>query len=706
LQPTDPYNPIPLAQQSREAAVELLIQRSELDSEIAAAMSKAVEPRLPVAAELLAAALRRRPPDGGRALTEIILAWRPNRAATLAFAAAADGTVAQIAAPEVAPYWVAAAGRRAYRMARTATALLVGPVMGAAVAWYTDTHHWGAAPASPSLADAVAALAVVATINVFTVQLSAQRLPGAIARVAGRPGWLVAAYSVAVTMAALSAFPGRQALLATALGWARVVLVAIFLVTLVGAMYVIVRRTDPGRAAGAFADATFAAYRAAGRRLGRIQAKAAVIRALLDDLVGFERGIEPELVGVRTRVFARRRGLLLPSSRRLRRLAAVSEVAGGNVRIRISPGIGTTVTRGEQIAAVLPASFATVPRRIPRRVGRVLRIRRMRRLDDVATSAVALVAMAVDLAGSGDVGSAETVAEVAAELVSEHVVAARTARRRQLRRHARRATRLERRHPAHVLRAGVGSAAAAERARDTEPAPIAPALRDTVKATVRAQLRGDRDIADVPEMILEALLRRSELAEWGATVAVTEIPQNWEQVGTHPSAVIQLLTMSGVRALELRDRQTIALVRDRLQRLSDQQFQRLSDQQAEWVVGGASVLTALTCWLAPGVAGEMFTWYEKLADGVKTELRLDLCRVGAAALVAGVPSVAVRAADGLLRTSPDLPLLRRFVLGDVVRGREEAHSTLQGGYLGASPADALADFLTMLERLQSVLSQP
>lgn len=547
------------------------------------------------------------------------------------------------------------------------------------------------------MAEAVAALAVVATVNVFTVQLSAQRLPGPIARIAGRPGWLVAAYSVAVTMAALTAFPGHRSLLAAATGWARIALLVTFLVTLVGAMYLIVRRTDPGHAAGAFADATSATHRAAGRRLGRMQAKAAVVRALLGDLVGFEQAIEPELVGVRTGVYARRRGLLLPSPRRLRRLAAISAVADGSVRIRISPMIGRSVTRGEQIATVLPASFATVPRGLPRRVRRVLRIRRMRRLDDVTTSAVALVAMAIDLAGSGDVGSAESVAEVVAELVSEHVVAARTVRRRRLRRDAMRAARVERRHPAHVLRAGMVSAAAAARARDTERAPIVPALRDTVKATVRARLRDERDLADVPEMIFRALLRHSELAESAAAVAVTEVPHDWEQVRAHPSAVIEVLTMSGVRALELRDRQTIALVRDRVR--------GLSGQHAKWVVGGASVLTALSCWLAPDTAGEMFTWYEKLAEGVEMEPRLDLCRVGAAALVAGVPSVAVRAADDIVRTSPDLRILRRVVLSDLVRSREEAQSNVRGGYLGATPADALADFLTLMERLQGALSQ-
>jgi hypothetical protein len=691
-QPTDPYNPIPLADLSRQAAVDLLAQRSELDSDIASALPPYTESALPVAAELLASALRRRPPDGGRALTDVILGWSPTRSAALAFARAADGSIAQVAAPDSAPPWAAAAGRRAYRWARTATALLIGPVAAAAVIWYTHSHHWRSSAATLGVIEAVAALTVVATVNIFTVQLSAQRLPGAIARVAGRPAFLVASYSATVMMVVLAAFPDEMRFGAAATGWARIVLLVIFLFSFVSAMYVIVRRTDPGRGAEAFAAETSAAHRAAGRA----QAKAAAARALLSDLVGFEQGIEPELVGVRTRIFASHRGLLLPSPRRLRRLAAISSVADGSVRVRISPGFGTAVGRGEQIAAILPASFAVVSAKLPRRVERALRIRRMRRLDDVGTSAVALVAMAVDLAGAGDVGSADAVAEVAAELVSEHVAAARAARRRRLEREARHAARVKRRHPPHGLRTDVESAAAAVRARDAEPAPAIPALRDTVKAAVRARLSDERDLAGVPEKVLRALLRHSELADSAAATAVMVVPGNWAQVRARPSAVVEILIMSGVRALELRDRPAIAVVRDRLK--------RLSDGHVQWTVDGASVLTALSCWLAPDSAGEMFTWYEELPADVESARSLGLCRIGAAALLAGVPSIAIRAADCLLRISPDPRVLRPVVLGGQVRSREIAESNMRGGYLGVSPADALADFLTLVERLQPALS--
>ena len=101
----------------------------------------------------------------------------------------------------------------------------------------------------------------------------------------------------------------------------------------------------------------------------------------------------------------------------------------------------------------------------------------------------------------------------------------------------------------------------------------------------------------------------------------------------------------------------------------------------------------------------MFTWFEELATRVESDPRLDLCRVGAAALVAGVPSVATRAAASVLRNTPNLPTLRHQVLGDPIRSREDTLSKIGGGYLGTSPGDALADFLTFAERLQPALSR-
>jgi len=76
---------------------------------------------------------------------------------------------------------------------------------------------------------------------------------------------------------------------------------------------------------------------------------------------------------------------------------------------------------------------------------------------------------------------------------------------------------------------------------------VIPALRDTVKATVRARVAEERDLA----------------------------------------ALMELLKMSGVRAFELRDSATIALVRNRLE--------QLSDRHLDWVVGAASAASSNVC---------------------------------------------------------------------------------------------------------------
>jgi hypothetical protein len=71
--------------------------------------------------------------------------------------------------------------------------------------------------------------------------------------------------------------------------------------------------------------------------------------------------------------------------------------------------------------------------------------------------------------------------------------------------------------------------------------------------------------------------------------------------------------------------------------------------------------------------------------------------------VAGVRTVAARAAAGVLRNTPDNPALPHDVLSERIQGRDDTQSKVGGDYLGTSSSDALADFLTFAERLQPVL---
>jgi hypothetical protein len=74
--------------------------------------------------------------------------------------------------------------------------------------------RWAPAPATVSLGERIALLTLLAAAHVFTVQLSASRLPGVIARSAGHPWEMFLSYSAALTLLALSVFRPHPAWLA------------------------------------------------------------------------------------------------------------------------------------------------------------------------------------------------------------------------------------------------------------------------------------------------------------------------------------------------------------------------------------------------------------------------------------------------------------------------------------------------------------
>ena len=81
--------------------------------------------------------------------------------------------------------------------------------------------RWAPAHTAIAVGDSIALLAVLAAVNVFTVQLSASRLPGVIARSAGQPWELFFSYSSALTLLGLSAFRPHAAWLVAAIAGRR-----------------------------------------------------------------------------------------------------------------------------------------------------------------------------------------------------------------------------------------------------------------------------------------------------------------------------------------------------------------------------------------------------------------------------------------------------------------------------------------------------
>ena len=327
-------------------------------------------------------------------------------------------------------------------------------------------------------------------------------------------------------------------------------------------MFRLLRRTDAGRAAQGYVARTLPAARAAGRRLGRIQARAVEIRETLDADPGVRVSLDAFIGEWSQIVAARRRGFFIPRKASLRRLLA-SSAFGGGMRMRVFAGPGTIVDAGEDMVSLIPARDQTVGRALARQAQRTLRTRASRRVEDVATGAVALTQMALDLEDAGDIGTAGTVAQSVVHLVTEHIAAARQTRTRMFRLQEQRAA------AATADLPGVSEAdEATARARDNSPVPVVPALRDSLRIAVRGRFEGSRRVLNVPSVITRQLLSASGRAESAVAVVTSSIPVEARESAPRSRGTAEMLRIAGLRALELGDSTAFEQVLGQLDKLS------------------------------------------------------------------------------------------------------------------------------------------
>lgn len=690
-QPLDPYDPNPITSVASAALVDLLVSRPELDDLIRRILTSAAADRThaPPEARWLGAAIRRRPPDGGRAVAQALSSWKPSRDAALEFLAAAGSTLPRPPIQARSPLGLRVALRRAWVVSARVGAVLAGPAIAGPIGWWAYDKDWSPAAPSIGVGETLAALAVLVTVNVLTVELSADRLRGPVAVVAGQPRSLIAAYSATLSATAMAVLTVEDSQLIAARSWSQAGMAVLFTVALVIVVMKAARRTDPSQAAQAFRRAREANFRSAGRRLGSLQGRSAGVRAEFANLHGVDVTVQPARVGRRLEITAVRRGFLLPSRMQVRRLARSKALQTNAARVRITGGLGTIVERGAPVASIVPRRDAAIGPRLERTVRRSLKVRPVRRLDDIASATVSLFSLSFGLAESADFGNSRVVAQEACRLLTEHVQSARRERRRVLNRQYRRTTRREAaREP---LRPGVESAGAAIAKRDEELAPVIPALRSAVQTTVRRAVSQASDEGDLAEFILDSLLAVSGRAEATVAMGATSIPDSWNEIGAHPSAVGDLLARLATRAMETEDRPTLAVIRDRLQTL----YSDGDDAQKSEMLGTSSIVTAISCWVLPSDAPAFLENLRSLAlhHGARWSALLGFCRAGAASLLVGLPTVALLTSVEVLAIEADIDKVEGRVLSETLRLREETNSRIRGNYLGDSPSDALADFV-------------
>jgi hypothetical protein len=419
------------------------------------------------------------------------------------------------------------------------------------------------------------------------MQLSAQRLGGVVARYAAQPASLQASYSAALAAVVLAVVPALPDPFDAVRSWVGLAALGVFAVTFLFALLRFQRQSDAARAAAAHVRVILPGARAAGRRLGRLQARAVELRDALDAVPMVTTSIDEVHGEWRTLIVAPSRGLLVPRRRDLRALLSRRAFTGG-LRLRLFVGLGKLVRVGEHLGALVPPVDQGVDRWTRWRTRRRLLVVRSDDVEDVQRSAIALVQLALQLAEAGDVGTAERVCRSVVELVTAHTAAARGARTAAFRRHAVRAGAAETGPRGEWL-----TAQAARRSNDDELVPVVPALGSMVRLVAQAQVGPERHRFEVSTNLLIPLLDAAVEAD--GTLQMFSFAAGSSGDDARTLGRTELLRLVGVRAVELRAETAFAGVLHQLDRM-------VEDGERESAAHATSVLAATTARSDPRLA--------------------------------------------------------------------------------------------------------
>lgn len=664
-QRVNPYEPRDLPALRRRAAIAILEEHDQLDQEVFKRLTHSMWSN---EIEIYAAALLGRPGKRAQALASLFASWRPTPDLARRFM----GETNNVRTPDTRPHnhFV---GRRRWATALRASAAVVGryasaPVCVGLAVWVTWLVRWGDGPLQPGLGGGLGALAIVAAIHVVSAQLAATRLDGVVARRSTSSVSLAVSYWAALLTVACSVTVSRHPRVEGALTWGSTVSGALFVLGVVWAAQSLVRQSDPACAARVFADNRRRFYRRTGRRQGKLQAMSSEARVNLAQVTYVALKAEPSHMERRAPINAGRRGLLIPDSRRLRRLGSRPMWKSGNLRLHILSTIGTTVSAGSYIAAILPSVDSTVPEAELRAVMKAFRLHSTRTIEAAAEGVSVLVALVGRLAHAGDKGGAERVGEALVDLIETHLVAAARARED---------------------RAGTGAL------------PVMP-LYDGALDALLVQLAESQTRTE--NIVFPALLGQVATIGEAEDQGVFIVAARLRETGADLPAVevAGILRNLARRALEIGDYSG-------LQQVEVEARRRLQGDTAgrNHFVELAADIPAMAGWLDQPTAIRAWHWFwETTAHLAAEDVRLmGAFRAGAANLSAGSHSAAIAIALDLRSLGIDIDKVGEWVKGAEYSAREALFAEFTGGYLGDHPHVAISDFAEFAKSVASAVTE-
>jgi hypothetical protein len=654
----DPYAPASGYQEARWAAAALLVADPALD-------------------KVVLEALRSRPQDReglllafAGALVQRDRAWRPfaraveaaelGREDALRFAASCDRRSTTLTTVDPAlsmPRRVASSCRRWLRGVPRSGAWSA-PAFGVAVAVASGVVAVAVAVRTACLpqgyavgpGDALAALSLLVAAAVFAAELAADRLQGVIARRVALSPPLAAGLTFEVLLLA-SAIWRVSSRNADNRAFLQVLLIGGLSISLMIALFSLLRRTDDLRAIEIYSRRRRRLFKDAGERISTFQTAA---RKTADEVAGFgwvrlssSRAHSEQRAPIR----ASRRGFVVVDVEALAEMDRIETWHSQRVRLRVTVPLGQIVGEGDEIAGVVPDVGATVTAEHVAAAQRAVRTVPVGPVAEASEGVGALVGSAVRLASVGNTEAADRVNDRLLGLVATSLRAAGPAPDDQ---------------------------------RPVTPVPISP-LALVIVDRALAAIRGTQDSA-VHATMTDLL---QGIAAVGSDMPRVVIGRFLHAYGADeaPGLHVNVLWEACCRAIDADDSTAMTLAYERLEQLGDR-------GRALELLGW---LAAYQVWVRPERSADALARVRAGTDADSMQ-QLVLHRLGAAALLAGHLSLGAEIAYGFVGRAA---ALRGYAERDAAAAFENLRSELFGLLLGDDPQWALLEFADLVADLES-----
>jgi hypothetical protein len=440
-----------------------------------------------------------------------------------------------------------------------------------------------------------------------------------------------------------------------------------FGLSLVLTLVALVRRTDATTAAVGFARDQRLRFQASGERMGEIQLASKLGQRELESLPWAHYGGSDPLSQRRESLRASREGF---TELRVDKLHALDQRKAWKARdliLHVGGGLGTLVHRDQEIASIIPGREVQLEPIERDRASAVFRVRSEVGVEESAEALASLTKLAGDLAAEGNPGGANRVSDALVGLLSEHLGACHAAR---------------------------GETPEAEA---DEVFPVNLALQMVLTAAARGV--GDAKTGIERRTFAKVLARALALStngDGGVSMTLGALPGVAERELN--SEEIEVLWSVGARAVHLEGRAATDHINSLLKR-------RIGARpgKATALVEVVSRLMMLHIWVDQLSADARWTWFLECTEPVaaQDERRIGVVRIGAAALLAGCFSIAIRVA--LAIRDEDLESLKEYLHRREVSAWESFLSGQYGYLLGADPEQAMIDFLDFAARVQGAV---